>query len=219
MAGTNLYSLVTAKALGFSDYDTDDWDIILLAHAPMVIVVAADSPYTTIDGLLKENQDNKLNFANSGGGTLGYVAAYLFAETTEADFVHTDYPGHIAAINAVINKQSDFTAVTTHEAAVWLRSGALRILEENTSLFGAIDNFGESYGIIFPKGIPAEKRASIQDYFKAAVFSEGFSEFAAHNYLVPFAVTESDISDNNYAKELEQIIRRILHSTGFVRGA
>ena len=161
---TSLSAFVTSKQLGFSDWRHTEWDIWLVAYAPYMVAVREDSPYRTVGDLAAAqalsatmpNADQadssvlppttphaaRLVCANVGAGTLGFVAAHVFAAENGLDVQHMAYSGSAPAINAVLSGEADFVLAPMSE--IEPRSEGLRVLGEA--------DFGEYYGIMSPEG-------------------------------------------------------------------
>jgi tripartite-type tricarboxylate transporter receptor subunit TctC len=222
--GTNLSSFVTTKAMSFSEYGVNDCEVIVLAQSPVIIAVAANGREQSLSDLLSVSGRKALAAANSGIGTMSYVSSHLFADAAliSAELEHKEYPGSNAAINAVINGEADFVATTANELMPWLRSGELRALTvfrndavsfsgvgeippvtDTISDFNALFPVSESYGVIFPRGV----KKNMPENYKAQLSEVEWAVFADENGLLP---PEANISDMDYAREMENIISQAL---------
>jgi hypothetical protein len=205
--GTNLSSLATSKYLGFAETDHIDWEMWLVAYAPAVVAVRADSPYGTLDSLLAAAGERVLRCANTGGGTIGYVAAHLFADRAGIEVEHRSYSGSNPAVVALMEDNADFLVALMPEIYDRLRSGEFTMLSE-------IEDFGEYYGLMVPKGTPGGMLDRYDKRWAEAAGSEFFKSFTQGRGLVPL---EPDrIYAAQTAGHLASIFCWTLFDTGYV---
>jgi tripartite-type tricarboxylate transporter receptor subunit TctC len=97
---------------------------------PVVLVVAANSPYKTLRDLLTAAKANpgKLSGASAGNGTSQHLALELLAFKGDVKFTHIPYKGSAPAIQDVMSGQVDFMFDTTVVAGPHIQSGKLRAL-------------------------------------------------------------------------------------------
>jgi len=221
---TNLSAFVTAEEMGFSESSHRDWTGWLCAFAPAIVAVAADSPFETMNDLtesLRRNTDT-LTGANSGFGTVSYIAAELFQTTVE--FEHISYAGSSPAINALRNRDADFAFLISVEAVGALRSGELRALAAFTegnlvihgeneiiipSISGLISEnlpFGEYFGLFIPEDTPQARLDGIESMIKTAASSDAFANFIRERGLV--AETPNKIQNTAQINRISTIITR-----------
>jgi tripartite-type tricarboxylate transporter receptor subunit TctC len=199
---SGLFALEDAVRMGFSEHGPDEWEIWIVAYAPSVIAVSADSPYMTLADLLGVAEPV---CADAGGGTLSRSAALLFAEHTGAQVRHESYAGTNPAIRAVTAGEADFVVALSSELIHGLRSGELRALaalsDEAVALGGAeippaaeaipglaaLPPHGDRYGMMLPKDTPEKILRGYADLWRNAAAGEGFAAFAAENGLVRLA--------------------------------
>jgi tripartite-type tricarboxylate transporter receptor subunit TctC len=183
MLSTSLSAFVTAEPMGFAESSRHEWTGWLMAFSPAVIVVAADSHITNIEylrgylrGHLFQTMD-EIRAANSGFGTVSFIAAQLFAQDFPMEFEHVSFAGSSPAINAVLRGEVDFAVLTTVEAAAAVQNGQIRIIYEL--------EFGEYYGIFVPLETPESRQNAIENMLRTAAESEEFTTFAYVRGLVP----------------------------------
>ena len=104
--------------------------VYLYGTNPVVLVVAANSPYKTLRDLLTAAKANpgKLSGASAGNGTSQHLAQELLAFKGEVKFTHVPYKGSAPAIQDVMSGQVDFMFDTTVVAGAHIQSGKLRAL-------------------------------------------------------------------------------------------
>jgi tripartite-type tricarboxylate transporter receptor subunit TctC len=104
--------------------------VYLYGTNPVVLVVAANSPYKTLRDLLTAAKANpgKLSGASAGNGTSQHLAQELLAFKGDVKFTHVPYKGSAPAIQDVMSGQVDFMFDTTVVAGAHIQSGKLRAL-------------------------------------------------------------------------------------------
>jgi len=104
--------------------------VYLYGTNPVVLVVAANSPYKTIKDLLTAAKANpgKLTGASAGNGTSQHLAQELLAFKAGVKFTHVPYKGSAPAIQDVMSGQVDFMFDTTVVAGAHIQGGKLRAL-------------------------------------------------------------------------------------------
>jgi tripartite-type tricarboxylate transporter receptor subunit TctC len=104
--------------------------VYLYGTNPVVLVVAANSPYKTLRDLMTAAKANpgKLSGASAGNGTSQHLAQELLAFRGDVKFTHVPYKGSAPAIQDVMSGQVDFMFDTTVVAGAHIQSGKLRAL-------------------------------------------------------------------------------------------
>jgi tripartite-type tricarboxylate transporter receptor subunit TctC len=104
--------------------------VYLYGTNPVVLVVAANSPYKSLNDLLNAAKANpgKLSGASAGNGTSQHLAQELLAFKGGVKFTHVPYKGSAPAIQDVMSGQVDFMFDTTVVAGAHIQSGKLRAL-------------------------------------------------------------------------------------------
>jgi tripartite-type tricarboxylate transporter receptor subunit TctC len=104
--------------------------VYLYGTNPVVLVVAANSPYKTLNDLLTaaRAKPEKLSGASAGNGTSQHLAQELLAFKGGVKFTHVPYKGSAPAIQDVMSGQVDFMFDTTVVAGAHIQSGKLRAL-------------------------------------------------------------------------------------------
>lgn len=109
--------------------------VYLYGTNPVVLVVAANSPYKTLRDLMTAAKANpgKLTGASAGNGTSQHLAQELLAFKGDVKFTHVPYKGSAPAIQDVMGGQVDFMFDTTVVAGAHIQSGKLRALAVTSS--------------------------------------------------------------------------------------
>ena len=161
--------------------------ISLVARNPAVIAVSSKSSVKTLPELVKtaKEQPNKLNFSSAGPGTTPHIGAELFKQEAQLDVVHVPYKGAAPAVTAVISGEVQFISTDLMAVLPFAQQGQLRILAvvgskrsaqipdvPTTTELGLPNVVMETnYGVIGPKGVPADLQKRIRDALEEAVNS------------------------------------------------
>lgn len=172
--------------------------VVLISRSPNVLVVRADSPYKSVQDVVRAALANpgKLTYASQGNGTSAHLAAELFKALAKVDITHIPYKGASPALTDIVGGQVDLMFATSAGATPLLESGRLRALAvttpERSPAFPALPTMTEAgipeyqatswYGLYAPAGTPsvaidrlnaAATKVAQADAFKSRVASEG----------------------------------------------
>jgi len=155
-------------------YDTvkDITPISVIGTTPLVVVVAENSPYKTMDDLLKaaRAQPGKINYGSSGTGSVLHLAGELLKSKAGVDMMHIPYKGGNALITDVMSGQIQVAFLATPSVLAQVQAGKLRALAVSTpERLAILPNVptldeagvkGYSYdawiSLIGPAGLPAD---------------------------------------------------------------
>jgi len=100
----------------------------LVASAPLVLVVAADSPYKTLADVVNASKakPGSLNFASPGNGTVAHLASELLQKTAGVKFIHVPYKGMAQAATDVIGGQVQLYMSSVPTLLGHIKSGKMR---------------------------------------------------------------------------------------------
>jgi tripartite-type tricarboxylate transporter receptor subunit TctC len=118
------------------DAGKDFVPIALVAEVPMILVVRGDSPWRSLDDLLKAAElakSNRLKMASAGTGTVGHLAGEMLAKRTGLQFLHIPYKGAVPAITDLLGGQTDWMFATPQAVIGMLTAGKLRALAVSSS--------------------------------------------------------------------------------------
>ncbi|WP_116871937.1 tripartite tricarboxylate transporter substrate binding protein [Vibrio splendidus] len=184
--------IASLPQMGLMRHTADDFRLIRLVNLdPAVVLVAKDSPYNTINDLIKEARDNpgSVKFASTAAPNF-----YLMSLEKDQDIKLNAIPynGASEAIPAVLGNHTDVTMVTPGEAIAQLRSGQLKALgvmsEERIQYIPDVPKLKEQgidvvtgtwRGIGAPKNTPDEVVEKLGKAFDEAMASEEFKSFMA----------------------------------------
>jgi tripartite-type tricarboxylate transporter receptor subunit TctC len=109
---------------------TDFSPISLTATMPLMICVAADSPYQSVKDLLNDarSKPGQLNFATTGVGGTSHLANALMARTAGVKFQSIPYKGGPDVVQALLTQQAAYTISPPSDVAALIKGGKLRAL-------------------------------------------------------------------------------------------
>lgn len=164
----------------------EDFDPVALAvRVPNVLVVNPEVKANSVDelvALLKANP-GKINFASSGSGTSIHMAGELFKLRAGVDVAHIPYKGSANALTDLIGGQVEYMFDNMPSAWPHVESGKLRALAVTTAdrsktasnlptmQEAGFQDFDVSswFGVIGPKGLPAEAIEKLNTSIRAAL--------------------------------------------------
>jgi tripartite-type tricarboxylate transporter receptor subunit TctC len=160
---------------GTLDTMIQDWTLFLTIVNNQVIAVNANSPYQTMDDLLKAFKDKpgQITVATAGQSSAGHIAIETLKKYTGISYKHVAYDGGNAAVTACVSGEAEVVPQFAAEEADMLRSGKLRALAvldgKPLTIKGLIDPIppitkwipaykagSNCFGIFLPKDTPPE---------------------------------------------------------------
>jgi len=159
----------------------------LVASAPLVLVVAADSPYKTLADVVAaaKAKPEALNYATSGSGTVAHLATEQLQKITGVRFTHVPYKGAAQGVTDLIGGQIQMYMSSVPTLIGHIRNGKMRALAV-TSLKRSDDlpnvpTIAESgykdfeaitwFGIAGPAAMPKDAIAKLNAAFNQAINS------------------------------------------------
>jgi tripartite-type tricarboxylate transporter receptor subunit TctC len=144
----------------------------LVSAQPMVLVVAADSPYRSLADVVAaaRAKSDALTMASAGSGTVGHLAGELFARKAAVKFLHIPYKGASPAVTDLLGHQVDIFFANTQSVMTLVAAGKLRALAVSSAqriqALPAVPTISESgykefeavtwSGLVAPAGTPGE---------------------------------------------------------------
>jgi tripartite-type tricarboxylate transporter receptor subunit TctC len=112
-SSTNAANPYLYKNLGF-DPIKDFRPVALIARVPNVLVVNVESPFTTVDGLIKaaKAKPGALSYASSGAGSSANLAGELLKSVARIDVLHVPYKGVAPALLDLLAGRVSFSFTT-----------------------------------------------------------------------------------------------------------
>jgi len=173
------------------DPEKDLSAIGLIADAPLVLVVPANSPLKSFDDMIAaaKAKPGLLNYASSGNGTVAHLAAVQLQNAAGIQLTHIPYKGAAQASNDLIGGQIDMYLSSVPTLIGHVRNGKMRALavtsaqrvpdmpdvptiaERGYPGFEAVTWFG----LAAPVGTPKEIVQRLNDEFNKALKAQDLS--------------------------------------------
>ena len=209
------------KNLGFKQ---DDFDFLIgFTNEPILLTVNADSPYKTLEELLKDakEKDMVIRFSNSGtGGFPQLCLTYLF-QLAGVKAQAVPFKGGAPALTALLGGHVEAAASHPGEAIPHIKAGKLRPLAiSSENRFDALKdvptlkekgfaiNMGVKKYIFAPKGLPKDVRDKLIDTFKKVHADPEFKKYLESINLMVDPMTDKQIVD--FFNEQSPVMKKLL---------
>jgi tripartite-type tricarboxylate transporter receptor subunit TctC len=108
----------------------------LIGNAPLVLVVATDSPFKTLADVVRaaKAHPGTINYATSGNGTVAHLATELLQKEAAIKLTHIPYRGATQGINDLIGGQVQLYMSSVPTLIGQIKSGKLRALAVTAAL-------------------------------------------------------------------------------------
>ena len=159
----------------------------LVASAPLLIVVAADSPYKTLADVVAAARAKPmaLNFATSGNGTVAHLATELFQRTANVQMTHVPYKGASQGVTDLIGGQVQLYVSSVPTLIGHIKNGKMRALAvtsaKRTDDLPQVPTIAESgykgfeavtwFGVLGPANLPKDVVARVNAEMNKALQS------------------------------------------------
>ena len=176
--GVNLPHIILQPLQG-AGYRMDNMAVVHIFHyTPDAIVVAADSPYKSIQDLIDDavQRPGKLKISGSGRATANHLAQIRFDRITGGKTIYQSYKGTAASIAAMLEGRTD--AAMAYTTAAKKYGSEIRLLavamEKRHPEFPDIPTFreldidmvdGAYRGVAVPNNTPVAVRKAISALF------------------------------------------------------
>ena len=157
----------------------------LVASAPLVMVVPAQSPFKTLADLVAaaKAKPGEVNFASPGNGTVAHLTGEKFQKTAGVKFTHVPYKGTNQALTDVISGQVQLYVSSVPSVLQQIRIGKIRALAVTSSkrvddlpqvptvAEAGYKGFDAStwFGFLAPAGTPKDVVAKLNAEFNKAL--------------------------------------------------
>ncbi|HUG60182.1 MAG TPA: tripartite tricarboxylate transporter substrate binding protein [Candidimonas sp.] len=104
--------------------------VAYVGYAPLILVVAYDSPFKTFEDLIKaaKSDPHAVSFATSGSGSAPHLASELLKITTKTEMLHVPYKGGSPAKLDLVTGRVSFMFLNPLEAVPQVQAKKLRAL-------------------------------------------------------------------------------------------
>lgn len=174
------------------DHAGDLVPVTTLAVTPVVLVVAANSPFKTAQELFEHARKNpgKLNFGSGGNGSSTHLSAEVLKKEAKLSITHIPYKGAGDAMVGLLGNQIDLLITAAPTAVPQVQGGKARALAvtgdkplpslPNVPTFKQVGLPGYTvmnwFGLAAPKGTPKEIVDKLQGEVKKAMASPKVAE-------------------------------------------
>jgi tripartite-type tricarboxylate transporter receptor subunit TctC len=189
---TILFGTSGPLAINVSLYKGQQYDprtsfepIIRIGHLPNILVVHPSIPASNAQELIayaKQNPD-KVSYASSGNGASSHLAGILFNKMAGTSILHIPYKGTGPALNDLLGAQVSMSFTDILTALPQVQAGKLRAIglasAQRSDALPDLPTLAEQglegydvsvfFGIVAPKGTPAEVVARLNQAFVAAL--------------------------------------------------
>ncbi|MCX7223173.1 MAG: tripartite tricarboxylate transporter substrate binding protein [Burkholderiales bacterium] len=164
--------------------------IAMLAKGPMLITVGNNTPYKTLEDLVKFAKANpgKLNYGTSGVGSINQFASELLSEAAGIKMTHVPYKGMGPAVTDLLSGHIDMIIASAPSLLSQVKSEKIRALGvttvERSEVAPDISGLKEAglpkaavdlwWGVLAPAGTPKP----VVDKLKSFFVKEGATPFA-----------------------------------------
>jgi tripartite-type tricarboxylate transporter receptor subunit TctC len=212
----NLPTLMSNIVEDLGDYTADDF-VAICNHVTetSVILVAADSPFDTLDDLVKYAQEHpgELKASTNGNKASNHIAVQLLAKSADFTYTAVPYGGTADQLLALRQGEVDFSSAKLADFASF--SSEVKVLGvfdtqrlaeyPDVPTLGELGYYDQWYGsaraIVAPKGTPQEIIDFYAEAFKETMEDPDYIAAAEKasvttNYMDPAAL--SDLLDAQY---------------------
>jgi len=209
MAGTGamVYAPFITKKMPF-DPLKDVTHLSTMARTPNVLVVSANSPFTSVAELLNRarREPGKLSIASAGVGSSTHVVGELFQSEAGIRLNHIPYKGAAPAVQDLMGGQVDLFIAEAPAVAHLVKGGKLRALmvtdTKRLAVLPDVPTAAEAglpkviadgaYGLVAPPGLPVDILKKLLDAATAALRStEVIEKFAEQGGIAQAGTPEA----------------------------
>ncbi len=228
-------SLGTQRVMGLSDYSYGDFEVLSpVTNDPKVIVVAAGSPYETLEALFGDlkARPGKVRMSYTGPGGSGHIQSLIY-EKLGYKAALTAYSGGKDCIVSVLGGDTDFTNSNYSTVRPYVEAGQLRILAVSEkdpipglagvptvreTVPGSDDLFRVEFTpltLLAPQGVEANVLETLKAATARALRSEAFLAYCGDNSLDRlFEKYDTADKQNAYYAAWESIVSWLLWDAG-----
>jgi tripartite-type tricarboxylate transporter receptor subunit TctC len=218
---THLINYVMTSQIPFHPV-RDFTPITLLTTTPSLLVVAANSPWKTVDDYVAaaKVKPGEISYATSGIGTTVHLGGELFAHVAGIKLNHIPYKGANESVEAVVAGQVQSSISAVSSTLPHLKSGRVRALavmaDQRSSFLPDVPTFAELgykgvvsdtwLGIIGPANLPAPVASLLNEKFMKLLGQQNIRERIKNLGAEPVGIGLAEFGQR-MTSELESIAR------------
>ncbi|MBL0419260.1 tripartite tricarboxylate transporter substrate binding protein [Ramlibacter sp. AW1] len=146
--------------------------VALIGSSPLLVVVAANSPFRTLADVVAaaKAKPGSINYATSGNGTVAHLATELFQRESNVKLTHIPYKGASQGLNDVIGGNVEIYVSSVTTLLGYIKNGKVRPLAVTSAKrsddLPQVPTIAESgykdfeavtwFGLLGPARLPAE---------------------------------------------------------------
>lgn len=207
------------------------YPVNILGRGVAVVVVTADSKYTTMEELLADIKANpgEVKMGSTGPGGLPSTISALIKNVADFDVTAIPFDGEGPGLTAMLGGEVDFMPTGISAAAENIKAGRMRALAvvnaepvdtlpdapAITAALPEMEKFlpwGPFYGVFVKADTPDDVTARLVEAFKTAATSEEFTTLMANRGNIVMNVSGDEAAD--FLKKWQQVTAWALQDTG-----
>lgn len=193
--------------------------VAMLATAPMILAVGAQTPYKTVAELLTDARTNKgkISYGSAGVGSINHMSSELLDSMAKTDMIHVSYKGTATAITDMISGQIHSMIASPSSVAGQIKSGKVRALAvtspKPSKLVPGVPALSDSvpgydvqiwWGVFAPAGTPAPLVERLNTEIRAIIDSPEMRERFSHEGAEPSTTYTSEQFAKYVGSELDK---------------
>ncbi len=151
------------------DPEKDFTPVMNVVSSPQVLVVNANSPYTSMEALIEaaRKEPRKLTYGHAGVGSQTHLANEFFLKQANISAVAVPYKGDPLAVKDIIGGSIDYSVISLGASLANIKAGKLRALGVTSAteipqlpgvrpIGAVVPNFENAgwFGLVAPTGVP-----------------------------------------------------------------
>ncbi len=212
------------------DPEADFEAITIFAESPALLTAANNAPAKTVQELIAYARENpgKVNIGNPGAGTKGHICAAIIGQEAGVEINHVPYRGSPPLVADLLGGHIEFALDAPSNYLPHIKAGNVQALavtsaqrqpelpDVPTVAEQGLEGYEQTlwFGIVGPKGMPAEIVAQINDALRAWVATPEAQQTLASLGVSPVLNTPEEMRDA-VAREIAAI--RPLVEAGLVQ--
>jgi tripartite-type tricarboxylate transporter receptor subunit TctC len=191
------------------DIHKDFRPLSAVVTVPLILAVAADSPYKTVKEFVEwaRSQGTRLNYGSTGLGGSSHLASEHFNDLAGTKFQHIPYAGGAPLVTAFGGGQVHMAFVTGLDGAAMVQAGRIQYLAvaspRRTPVLPGLPAIAEDvpgfsavvwFGVLAPRGVPDEIAARLSSAIAAAVQRPEVRKFFTDRNVEPFGSTPQELA-------------------------
>jgi tripartite-type tricarboxylate transporter receptor subunit TctC len=219
--------------LGLPDLTYDKFEpIVLFAKGSSVIVVPKDSPYNSLEDLVKAAKANpgRINLGISGVGGQPYMTAAILKKVDGAEFNQVPYDGDSSLMSALLGKQIQVTALSAAASVQFINNGNMKAIaimsDKRNDIIPDVPTAGESNaeynkilksagffnGVFVKKGTSEETIEMLRKAFLEAFKEPSFQNYVKENGMAALGLTGEEAK--KYIKDFQSQMSWLVYEAG-----